>query len=109
MNIAVNAVQMLAILSEAKQKHGWPMFGRGIKYIDFHYANSGGEIFTVNFRTILGDKQFSIVNRKEEDVVLYDEIMSWLKEGDCGNRYVGNTSADNVTKSDRRLADQSLS
>lgn len=86
----IDTNQLGAVLYEVHQNHKWPLDGRKIKYVDFHYDNRDAKVFTIEFRHGGGDAPkttFTAVNRIKpgtldmEDVRLFEEVMSWLKEG----------------------------
>jgi hypothetical protein len=83
----ITTKQLVGILAEVKAHHDWPMQGRKIKYVDFHYNNRTCNIFTITFRGVsLGEDGVTLtcVNRLESegDINLYAEVMAWLKTGE---------------------------
>lgn len=100
---SISMPQLTQILREVYTNHEWVFSGRKIKYVDFHFDNRTGDVFTIEFRTIHGDFTFSVVNRPGlDDIDLFKEVWDWLESGRASHKHkdVRNLSPDNTPEND---------
>lgn len=81
---AMSTDEWTKMMREIVSKHRWaiPMRGRKVKYVEPIFDMRSVDIFSVRFRGMFETKEFTIVNRPDDDGTLFDEIMQWLKEGE---------------------------
>lgn len=77
----ITVEQLQEILKEVYENHEWAFNGRKIKYVYWSYDNRKAAIFYVEFKCVGSNKAFTLANRGEEEVNLYNEVMEWLITG----------------------------